>query len=103
MGVQIQGREYDFKYTDRRIEIIERTTGKPLMANLIQNQGMLSIADMRVAFVQGLKEIDSGHYIPQKMGEEAFKETLETVGYVPLMTMIYEALERDCGFFFQGL
>ena len=100
MAIEIQGDTYDFRFTDRRIDIIEKATGKPIVANFIQNGGVVSLADLRVMFIQGLKQED-GPYIIQKTGEQAFKEVLEEYGYMALNGMIIEALERDCPFFFR--
>ncbi len=97
--IEVQGEQYEFVFSDRRIDIIEQTTGKPIIRNFYENQGMIALADLRVMFVQSLKKVD-GPYIQPKMGEEAFRQVIGDIGYAALSALIVEALQEDCPFFF---
>ena len=100
MAIEIQGEAYDFKFTPFRVEMIEKAIGKSLVGAFVQSSGMMPLGELKTIFIQGLKK-DGGGYILQKTGEQAFYQVIEDIGYGPLASMIFEAIERDCPFFFQ--
>lgn len=101
--ININGQEYEFKFTLKRIELIENALGESLMSILVTRRGLVSLSQARTIFTYALKQIDGPYLnaVNSKMTEEAFEKTIEETGYTPLVAMIMEAFERDCPFFFQ--
>ena len=97
--IEVDGKKCEFTFSDRRIDIIEKLTGKSLVRNFYENNMMISVSDMKVMFTQTIKEKDGG-YLPQNVAEGAFKEVLNDVGYMGLASMLFEAVSEDCPFFF---
>lgn len=96
----INGEEYELKYTIKRLDMIESTTGKSLMAELSSNNGMLSLLMLKIVVGYGIKKIDGGHMSPQH-GMELAEKLLVDLGYAKLVAIVVENLERDCPFLFQ--
>lgn len=48
--IEIDGKNYVLKYNISRIEMIENSTGKSVMADIRANSGMLSIASLKLYF-----------------------------------------------------
>lgn len=98
---EIEGQSYDLKYNLKRAEIIESVIGKPIMGSMTATKGMLSIQEIKVYFAYGLKEIGSDVFVPVKKGMEFAEALIESEGYAAVNSVILEALQRDCPFFFQ--
>lgn len=96
--MEIEGEQYELRFNDRRIDIIEKMIGGSIIGAV--STGFVKQFDLRVIFSQGLKKVD-GPYAPQKFAEDAFKSIRDEYGYEALILMISDALERDCGFFFR--
>lgn len=96
--MEIEGEQYELRFNDRRIDIIEKMIGGSVIGAI--STGFAKQFDLRVIFSQGLKKVD-GPYAQQKFAEEAFKVIRDEYGYEALILMISDALERDCGFFFR--
>lgn len=99
----IDGKDYELKYSLKRIDMIERATGESAMASLINSKGALSIAEIKTYIGYGLKGADDGDgFVSIPQGEKYAEQLLETLGYAPVLAQIMEALQRDCPFLFQG-
>ena len=99
----IDGKDYELRYSLKRVEMIEKATGGSMMASLVNNKGMLSIGEVKTFLSYGLKGMDEGDgHVSIPQGEKYAEQLLETLGYAPVIAPIMEALERDCPFLFQG-
>lgn len=101
LTVEIEGETYEFRFTPRRIEVIEKALGVSLMAALRDSMAMLSLEQFKVLFVYGLKKVEGPYLSNMKFAEDAFYELLESTSYQYVGGMIVKALERDCPFFFR--
>lgn len=99
----IDGKDYELKYSLKRVEMIERATGGSVMASLVNSKGMLSISEVKTFLAYGLKGTGDGDgHISIQQGEKYAEGLIESLGYAPVVAPIMEALERDCPFLFQG-
>lgn len=98
--IELEGKEHELKYNLKRVELIEATTGEPLMASIQKNRGYLSIQHLKIYFALGLKEADSELFVPQKKGQGFAEDLIENEGYEKTNMLVIEALQRDCPFFF---
>ena len=102
MLLKIGEKEYELKYSLKRVETIESTTGTPLMASITSSRGMMPLTLLKSCFCYGLKEPGSDSFIPLPSGQVLFEQALTEHGYAGLVSVIIEALQRDCPFFFQA-
>lgn len=100
--IEINGKKYVLKYNLKRVEMIENTVSMPIMAELANHKGMLSITALKTYFGYGLKEDGSDAFVAPKIGMEIAEKLIESEGYVKVNGLVIEAIERDCPFFFQG-
>lgn len=101
LTVEIEGEIYEFKYTAKRVETIERALGISLMSALVNTAGRLSIEQFKILFVYGLKKVDGPYLHNMKYAEDAYFSLLEKTSYDYVGGMISLALQRDCPFFFR--
>lgn len=92
--------QYELKYSIKRIEMIEDVTGVPTLATL-QRTGM-RISHLKVYLGYGLKEAGSDVFIAPKKALDLAEQMIEEMGFAAAMTLVIEALQMDCPFFFQG-
>lgn len=100
--IEIEGKNYVLKYNISRIEMIENSTGKSVLANIRANSGMLSITSLKHYFAYGLKEEGSDVFYPTKKALDIAEQLILRDGYTAVCGVVMEALERDCPFFFQA-
>lgn len=101
INLEVDGKDYTLKYSMKRIEMIENATGKPVMAGLQKDKGMLSITDLKIYLAFGMID-NEGIFIPIKKGQEYAHELIETAGYLTINMLVLEAVQRDCPFFFRA-
>lgn len=101
MTFEVDGKEYELKYNEKRIDIIEKVTEKPLMAAITKNDGALSRLDLINYIAYGTKEMDSDVFVQPKIGRELAETLMHSVGYSECVGMVLQTLQEDCGFFFQ--
>lgn len=99
--LEFNGKPYELKYNLKRIEMIENSTGTPMMAELRNNGGMLSIGHLKAYFAMALKEQGADTFVKPKTGMEMAEALIENEGYIAVNGAVIEALERDCPFFFR--
>lgn len=99
--IEFNGTNYELKYTLKRIEMIENSTGVPMMSDLVKNSGMLSVAHLRTYIAYALKEEGAEAFM--KIGEatKIAEALMEKESYAVLAGAVLEALQRDCPFFFR--
>lgn len=97
--LEINGNMYDLRYTIKRLEMIEKVTGKGTMSCLVQANGMLSIFELKNYLGYGLIN-DKGNYISPQQGIEYAEALIQSEGYERVITVVLESLQRDCSFLF---
>lgn len=100
--IEFNGKNYVLKYNIGRIEMIEASTGRPVLAEFNQNKGMLSIASLKLYFAYGLKEDGAAAFVPTREATEIAQRLIESEGYAKVCGLVVGAIERDCPFFFQA-
>lgn len=100
-GFEYEGKEYELKFNQKRIEMIEAVTDMPTMAALRKYQGMLSLQALKVYFGYTVKEVGSDTFLKPKQGMEMAEVLIESEGYTDVCGLVLESLERDCPFFFR--
>lgn len=96
---EINGNMYDLRYTIKRLEMIERVTGKGTMSCLVHDNGMLAISELKNYLGYSLIN-DKGNYISPQQGIEYAETLIQSEGYERVLTVVLEALQRDCSFLF---
>lgn len=100
--IEYNGKTYELKYNQKRIEMIEAVSNMPTMAELRRTQGYLGLTSLKTYFAYGLKEEGADTFVPQKKGLEICTKLIESEGYEKVCGTVLESLERDCPFFFQS-
>lgn len=95
-------KDFEFKFSIGRIELIEQVTEMPTLSNINRTGGLLSIKDLKTYFAYALKEANSDVFFPIKKGMEMCERMIEEQGYEVVCSLVLEALQRDCPFFFPG-
>lgn len=101
MIFEFDEKTYELKYNLKRIEIIEKITGEPVIATISKNDGILTIANLRTYFSYGLKEAGSDLFVTPSIGSEICEKMIETNGYVSTSSLVLKALQADAGFLFR--
>lgn len=99
--IEFDGKNYEFKYNLKRVEMIENATKMPMLADLNRSGGMLGITSLKMYIAYGIKEEGSDVYIKPKQGFEMAEKMIEQLGYTAVCTEVLECLQRDCPFFFR--
>lgn len=98
--IEINGKEYELKYTTKRIDTIELITKTPIMAVLTQSDGILSRAHLETYLALGLKEAGSDSFVDTGKAREMVQTLIDSEGYGKCLGMTLDAIQRDCPFFF---
>lgn len=98
----INDKEYELKYTLKKVETIESVLGEPLMAVLVKNNGMMSISTLKTYIAYGLKDVENGTHLSSQHGMQCAEKIFESHGYAEVSAEVIGALERDCPFLFQA-
>lgn len=96
----IDNEEYELTYSQKRIELAENELDKSTL--LIFQKTMFSLRELKTYIAYGLRKVGAQAYINPAKGRELADKLIETEGYAALVEAVAEAIERDCGFFFQG-
>ncbi len=96
----IDDKQYNLKLSETAIEVVEKMTGKPVMAQLAQSDGFLSLNFLRQCFAQGTHATEGGK-LPPDHALKIFEAVLKDKGYAFVNMLIVNAIQRDCPFFFQ--
>ena len=97
---EVAGRTYAIKLTKKRLDLYEQRH-KPVMASFIQNDGAFSAAELTAILAYGLC-LEGGAFVNPRRGMEMADRLVRTNGYLAVYEAVMEALQRDCGFLFQG-
>ena len=101
-GFEFNGKEYELKYSMKRIEMIESVTDMPTMAALQKYRGMLSLQQLKTYFAYAVKEVGSDVFLKPKDGLEMVETLIESEGYTDVCGLVLQSIQRDCPFFFQA-
>lgn len=97
--IEYNGEKYNYKFTIVRIEQIEKELKKPVLVAFAENDGVLSLSDLKTFHIYGLRKEDDS-YAGEKVAKSMFEEVLANIGYTSLLEEIVTAFQRDCPFFF---
>lgn len=100
---KFRDKEYELKLNLKRLKLIEQAAdNKSAMAQLATDaSGMMSISAMERFFAYGLKEVGSDSFVSVSAGTEICDAIIEEEGYVAVVKIIQEAVQRDCPFLFR--
>jgi hypothetical protein len=98
---EVNGVIYELRFNYRKIKTIELATGKSVSAEIVNNNGVLSLQMMESLFSFGLVEAKGLKAVPQKKATEMFEPFLEENGALTVNGLIVEKVQGDCGFLFQ--
>jgi len=94
------GVSYELKFNLKRIELIESVTAMPTMAVLQMYKGMMSLQQLKIYLGYAIKEAGDDVFVAPKKGMEMAEELIRENGYTEVCTLVLEALQEDCPFFF---
>ena len=97
----IDNEDYEIVFSQKRIELAENELDKPTLS--ILQKYVFSLKELKTYVAYGLKKVGSQAYLNPVKGKELAGRLVESEGYGPLTSVVTEAIERDCGFFFQGV
>lgn len=97
---EVDGKNYELKYNMKTIERIENSTGKPMVATIQKNDGLLSLTDLKLYFGLALFNED-GKRMGQQQAFEIAESLMRAEGYQEVVNSVIVAIDRDCPFLFQ--
>lgn len=98
--MNFKGESYEIKLNLKAIKQIESVLGRGIVAIIRESGGMLSVNDLLTIAGYAMYNAD-GNRVSPKQGQEIAEAYLMEHGYASLVTVVVEAIERDCPFFFQ--
>lgn len=99
---ELDGKTYELKFNLDRLKVVESYTKKPAVADMISTNGALSINSIECYFGFCLKETNSDTFVPRKTAIEIADKLIEQEGYMKVNNMIFERMQQDVPFLFQG-
>lgn len=101
MMFEIQGTGYTLKFNKQRIKTVELMTKRSVMAEISNNNGVLSMQTLEALFAIGLVEAKTNVAVKQSKAVEIFDKVMEENGLLTLNNAVIEKLQEDLGFMFQ--
>lgn len=98
---EVEGVIYELRFNMKKIKTIETVTKKSVSAEVIQNNGVLSLAMMEALFSFGLVESKGLVVVPQKRAIKMFESFIEENGALTANNFIIDKLQSDAGFLFR--
>lgn len=98
---EYNGKKYDLRYSEKKLETIEDLLDRSVMGALINNAGALKLRDTRVIFCQGLVELGNDEPLKAETRDTIYEGVLANLGYGNVVNYIAQAIEKDCPFMFQ--
>ena len=97
---KIGQKEYELKYTIKRVELLERNLSEKSLMSLISKTGAaFSIGDLRVLLAFGLIEKGTNATIDLGKAEEMTDKLFEKYVYTELCEAVFKQIRSDCAFF----
>lgn len=95
-------KDYELHFNIGRCKLIERATGKSVVAMLaLDNNYQMSIADADAFFRYGLKEAGADSFVAPKIASDLCERYMEEYGYTKTVALIIRKLAEDMGFLFR--
>ncbi len=98
---EVDGVIYELRYNLQKIKTIESVTRKSLSAEVVNNNGILSLQTMEALFSFGIVESKDLKAVAQKTGVRMFERFINENGAITANTYIIEKLQSDAGFLFR--
>lgn len=100
---EMNGKTYNLHYNIGRIELIEKAVGRSIFTLAVDcsNNKMPSISEIKTYFAYGLMD-EKGIYAPVKKAAEYAEDCMKEKGVMQLFSEIFDKIQEDCGFLFQG-
>ena len=99
--IKYKDKNYELKFTKKRIKVIEQVIGHSVIAELTKSDGVLTLNTVDVCLKFGIKEPQNTDYVEPALAEEIGDAYMEEVGYGEVIKEIILALKRDLPFFFR--
>lgn len=99
--ITVDEKQYELKYNEKTIEIVESITGTAFMDYIINGKAMFPLAVLRQYFANAVYLVDGGK-APVEQGQNIFENVLKEKGYSFVNMLIVTTIQRDCPFFFRG-
>lgn len=100
---EVNGKKYEVAFNIKRIDLYERAGHKPIIASFAQNGGSFSLDELKSLVAYGTRPLGGLGYVSPKQGMAMAEKLIEVNGYQAVYTIVVQALERDCAFFFMGV
>ncbi|MCH4181365.1 MAG: hypothetical protein LKF44_08250 [Atopobiaceae bacterium] len=95
----VDGTEYELKYPEKRVEMAEASMGDKSIVEVFSTQPTLR--EIKTAAAYGLREVGQSAWVNPTKAIDIAGRALEELGRTSLMTLIADAVMRDCAFLFQ--
>ena len=99
---EVNGTQYELKMNTNRVKMVEAVTGKSIMGEWKQTDGLLSLQTVESCFQLCTKEVGSDYFLNQTIGLKIGAQFMEEHGYAMAAQEIMEALQGDMPFLFQA-
>lgn len=97
---EVDGTQYELKYSARRLELIESNTGIPTITYFVNNKGFMTLQQLKLYVGLAIRETGSETFIAAKKGQELAQGLIEHEGYETVQVAVIEQLMEDCPFLF---
>lgn len=98
---EVDGAIYELRYNTQKIKTIELVTKKSISAEVVQNNGVLSLQMMEALFSFGLVQSKDLTAVKQKKAAEMFEPFIQENGALTVNSFIIDKLQKDAGFLFR--
>ena len=99
--IQIDKKNYELRYSLKRLEMIETALGGSVMDILVKTNGALGLRHVQTFYAYGLYGEDDVYCPVQKGMDEAEKALTDPErGYQHMVMAVVTAIQRDCPFLF---
>lgn len=96
----LDGKQYELKFTEQRIDLVEAVLKSSLIGEFMQSNGMLRMMTAKVVFQFCLKEVGADTFLTQPSGLDVYNRYMQQVGYMNLLNQISSGLTNDTPFLF---
>ncbi len=98
--IEINGKDYDLKFGMERLEIIDQKTGRSIMHEITDTEGMLSLPVAKACYQYGLTETGSNVFVQPGEGAKLFELALQQYGYPTVVSNIVSEIMQQSPFLF---
>lgn len=98
--ITVDDKRFELKYNFKTVEQIENVTEKPLMSDLKDNEGLMSLSSLRTYVTLALYGAE-GTRVGHGTASKVFEEWIQSEGYGNVARVVLLQLQKDVPFFFQ--